>query len=91
MLPSCPMFILLWALFGLLVGLIAKLLMGRRPTSMVLTSLLGIAGALLGGFLGRVLGIYPSYRSTGGFVASVFGAMIILAVFGALSRPKKPI
>lgn len=85
------MFILLWALFGLVVGLIAKLLMGHRPTSFVLTSLLGIAGAFVGGFLGRALGIYPSYRSTGGFVASILGAMFILAIYGAVSRRTKPI
>lgn len=85
------MFILFWAVFGLIVGVIAKLLMGHRPTSLVLTSLLGIGGALLGGFLGRALGAYPSYRSTGSFVASVFGAMIILAVFGAISRARRSI
>jgi uncharacterized membrane protein YeaQ/YmgE (transglycosylase-associated protein family) len=85
------MYIVSWALFGLIVGLIAKLLMRRRPTSFVLTSLLGVGGALLGGFLGRVLGIYPSYRSTGGFLASIVGAMIILAIHGAITRPKRPI
>jgi uncharacterized membrane protein YeaQ/YmgE (transglycosylase-associated protein family) len=85
------MFILLWALFGLIVGLCAKLLMGHRPTSLVLTSLLGIAGALLGGWLGRVLGVYPSYRSTGSFIASVIGAMVILAIFGAIDRSKRSI
>jgi uncharacterized membrane protein YeaQ/YmgE (transglycosylase-associated protein family) len=82
------MFILPWVLFGLVVGLIAKLLMRRQPTSFVLTVLLGIAGALVGGFLGRALGIYPSYRSTGSFLSSIFGAMIILAIYDALNRPK---
>jgi uncharacterized membrane protein YeaQ/YmgE (transglycosylase-associated protein family) len=65
--------------------------MGRRPTSLLLTSLLGIGGALVGGFLGRALGIYPSYRSTGSFVASVFGAMVILALYGATTRGERPV
>jgi uncharacterized membrane protein YeaQ/YmgE (transglycosylase-associated protein family) len=85
------MFIVSWVLFGLIVGLVAKLLMRRKPTSLLLTSLLGIGGALLGGFLGRALGIYPSYRSTGSFLTSIFGAMIILAIHGAITRPKRPI
>jgi uncharacterized membrane protein YeaQ/YmgE (transglycosylase-associated protein family) len=85
------MVIVSWVLFGLIVGLIAKLLMRRRPTSFVLTSLLGIGGALLGGFLGRALGIYPSYRSTGSFLMSIFGAMVILAIHGAITRPTRQI
>ena len=79
------MWIVIWALFGLMVGLVAKLLMGHRPVSLVLTSLLGIGGSLVGGFLGRALGIYPSYRSTGSFVASVFGAVILLTLYGAFA------
>ena len=76
--------ILLWILFGLIVGVIAKLLTpGRDPGGFVVTTLLGIAGALLGGFIGRVLGIYPSYQSTGGFFLSIVGAIIILAIYHA--------
>ena len=75
------MSILLWILFGLIVGVIAKLLTpGREPAGFIVTTLLGIAGALLGGFLGRVLGIYPSYQSTGGFIMSIVGAVILLAI-----------
>jgi uncharacterized membrane protein YeaQ/YmgE (transglycosylase-associated protein family) len=79
------MFIVSWMLFGLVVGLIAKLLMRTRPQSLLVTSLLGIAGSLLGGFLGRVLGFYPSYRSTGSFITSIFGAVIILAISNAVA------
>jgi len=81
------MSIVLWILFGLIVGVIAKLLSpGPEPGGFVLTSLLGIGGALLGGFLGRALGIYPSYQSTGGFFTSIIGAVIILAVYRAAVR-----
>lgn len=76
------MSILLWILFGLVVGVIAKLLTpGREPGGFVLTTLLGIAGALVGGFLGRVIGLYPSYQSTGGFFMSVLGAIVVLAIY----------
>src|SRR5262249_16630145 len=52
------MSILLWVLFGLIVGVIAKLLTpGREPGGFVAAALLGIAGALVGGFIGRVIGL----------------------------------
>jgi len=83
------MSILLWILFGLIVGVIAKLLTpGREPGGFVITILLGIGGALLGGFIGRVLGIYPSYQSTGGFFMSIVGAVIILAIYHAATRSR---
>jgi uncharacterized membrane protein YeaQ/YmgE (transglycosylase-associated protein family) len=79
------MSIVLWILFGLVVGVIAKLLTpGREPGGFVVTALLGIAGALVGGFLGRVLGIYPSYQSTGGFFMSILGAVILLALYNVV-------
>ena len=86
--------ILLWVVFGLIVGLIAKTLMGRRPESFVLTSLLGIAGGLVGGFLGRALGVYPPERPTGGFISSILGAVILIALYEAIksaARPRGPV
>ncbi len=81
------MTIVLWILFGLVVGIIAKLLTpGREPGGFIATSLLGIVGALVGGFVGRLLGLYPDYKATGGFVMSVIGAIIVLAVFNAVTR-----
>ncbi len=83
---TSAMSFVLWILFGLIVGVIAKLLTpGREPGGFVLTALLGIAGALLGGFLGRLLGIYPSYQSTGGFFSSILGAVIILGIYHAVT------
>ncbi|XXY49844.1 GlsB/YeaQ/YmgE family stress response membrane protein [Sorangium sp. So ce269] len=78
------MSVLLWILFGLIVGVIAKLLTpGREPGGFVVTALLGVAGALLGGFVGRALGIYPSYQSGGGFFMSILGAIVLLAIYNA--------
>jgi uncharacterized membrane protein YeaQ/YmgE (transglycosylase-associated protein family) len=76
------MSIVLWIVFGLVVGVIAKLLTpGREPSGFIVTTLLGVAGALVGGFLGRALGLYPSYQSTGGFFMSILGAVILLGIY----------
>ena len=76
------MSIVLWIVFGLVVGVIAKLLTpGREPSGFVLTTLLGVAGALVGGFLGRAFGLYPSYQSTGGFFMSILGAVVLLGFY----------
>ena len=57
--------ILSWIVFGLLAGLIAKLLMpGRDPGGFFVTILIGIAGALVGGFIARALGMATSAAST---------------------------
>ena len=57
------MAILGWILFGLVVGALAKLVMpGRDPGGIIVTMLLGIAGAVLGGFLGRSMGWYRRRR-----------------------------
>ena len=81
------MSIVLWILFGLVVGVIAKLLTpGREPGGFVVTILLGVAGALVGGFIGRALGICPSYQSSGGFFMSILGAVILLAGYHAVTR-----
>ncbi|MEP6961642.1 MAG: GlsB/YeaQ/YmgE family stress response membrane protein, partial [Acidobacteriota bacterium] len=48
-----------WIIFGLIVGALAKLLMpGRDPGGFIVTMLLGMAGAGIGGFLGRAMGLY---------------------------------
>ena len=76
------MSILMWILFGLVIGVVAKLLTpGREPSGFVVTTLLGIAGSLVGGFIGRAIGLYPSYESTGGFFMSILGAVVILGIY----------
>jgi uncharacterized membrane protein YeaQ/YmgE (transglycosylase-associated protein family) len=73
--------ILGWILFGLIVGVIAKLVMpGRDPGGVVVTIVLGIAGALLGGFLGRALGWYQAGEAAGFFMATL-GALLLLFIY----------
>lgn len=76
--------ILVWIVFGLVVGALAKLVMpGRDPGGCIITILLGIAGALLGGFLGRWMGLYRE-GETAGFLMSLLGAVLLLAIYRML-------
>jgi uncharacterized membrane protein YeaQ/YmgE (transglycosylase-associated protein family) len=73
--------ILGWIVFGLVVGAIAKLLMpGRDPGGIIVTMVLGIVGALLGGFLGRALGMYNANESAG-FIMALVGAVAVLLIY----------
>ena len=81
------MSILGWILFGLIVGIVAKLLMpGRDPGGFIVTALIGIAGALIGGFLGRALGLYGEGDPVGFFMA-VLGSIILLFLYRTALRP----
>jgi uncharacterized membrane protein YeaQ/YmgE (transglycosylase-associated protein family) len=83
--------ILGWIIFGLIVGIIAKLLMpGRDPGGFVITILLGIAGALLGGFIGRALGLYREGESAGFFMA-LLGSIILLTLYRVLGGHRRTI
>ena len=78
--------ILGWILFGLIVGALAKLVMpGRDPGGIIVTMLLGIAGALLGGFLGRALGFYGPGEAAG-FIMSFVGAVVLLWIYRMMIR-----
>lgn len=73
--------IISWIFTGLIVGAIAKLVMpGKDPGGIVVTILLGIAGALLAAFMSRALGIGAS-ESWMGWIASIIGAVVILIVY----------
>jgi uncharacterized membrane protein YeaQ/YmgE (transglycosylase-associated protein family) len=73
-----------WILFGLIVGALAKLLMpGRDPGGFIVTMLLGIAGALIGGFVGRALGWYGP-NDGAGFFMSLIGAILLLWIYRML-------
>ena len=73
--------ILGWIVIGGIAGAIAKLLMpGRDPGGCIITLLLGIAGALLAGFLGRAIGWYEPNEGAG-FVAAIVGAFVILLIY----------
>jgi uncharacterized membrane protein YeaQ/YmgE (transglycosylase-associated protein family) len=72
----------IWMMFvGLIVGAVAKLLMpGKDPGGIIVTMLLGVAGALVAGFLGRSLGWYREGEPVG-FIASLVGAILLLALY----------
>jgi uncharacterized membrane protein YeaQ/YmgE (transglycosylase-associated protein family) len=75
-----------WIVFGLIVGALAKLVMpGRDPGGIIVTMLLGIAGALLGGFVGRAMGFYGPDQAAG-FLMSFLGAVILLVLYRMLVR-----
>jgi len=73
--------ILAWIVFGLIVGAVAKFVMpGRDPGGLVVTILLGVAGAVAGGYLGQALGFYQPGQAAG-FIMSVVGAIVLLALY----------
>ena len=73
--------ILGWIVIGGLAGALAKLLMpGRDPGGCIITILLGIAGALLAGFIGRSVGWYTEGEGAG-FIAAIVGAFVILLIY----------
>jgi uncharacterized membrane protein YeaQ/YmgE (transglycosylase-associated protein family) len=70
-----------WIVFGLIVGALAKFVMpGRDPGGIILTSLLGIVGAVIGGFVGRSLGWYGPDDSAG-FLVALVGAVLLLWIY----------
>jgi len=76
---------LLWMLVvGLIVGALAKLVMpGHDPGGIIITMLLGIGGSVMAGLIGRALGWYQTGEPAG-FIASVVGAVVILAIYRAI-------
>lgn len=78
---------ILWMIIiGLIAGAIAKLLMpGRDPGGIIVTILLGIGGSLLGGFLGRALGLGDG-DNFAGLIGSIIGAMILLFLYRLMVR-----
>ena len=73
--------ILGWILFGLIVGAIAKFVMpGRDPGGIIVTMALGIAGALVAGFIGRALGWYRPDEAAG-YITATLGAVLLLFVY----------
>lgn len=77
---------LTWIVIGLIAGLIAKAITpGRDPGGCIVTILIGIAGALLAGFLGQQLGWYGRGEGAG-FLAAIVGAVILLFVYRLFAR-----
>ncbi|MFC9593856.1 GlsB/YeaQ/YmgE family stress response membrane protein [Streptomyces sp. NPDC056944] len=82
--------ILAWILLGLLAGIIAKMLMpGKDPGGIIVTTLIGVAGALLGGWLGKVIFHVDSvdgFFEVSTWIAAIVGSLILLAVFRLFAR-----
>ena len=81
------MFHLLWiAIIGLIVGAVAKLIMpGKDPGGIWITMAIGIVGSIFATWLGRIIGLYPEGASAG-FIMSVIGAIILLAIYHFIRR-----
>lgn len=78
--------IISWIIFGLVAGAIAKFIMpGRVDSGIILTSLLGIVGAVIGGFIGTMLGFgQVNGFNLPSFVIAVIGALVFLFIYGKL-------
>lgn len=79
--------ILLWILFGLIAGAIAKVLMpGEDPGGFIVTILIGIVGAVLGGWLGSVIfGVGISGFNLPSFLVAIGGAVLLLIIYRAVT------
>ena len=74
------------AVFGLIVGALAKLVMpGKDPGGILVTMLLGMAGSIVGGFIGRMIGMYGAGESAG-FIMSTLGAIALLTAYRLFTR-----
>ncbi len=80
------MHLIAFLIFGLIVGAIARLIVpGTEPGGWAISLLLGVAGSLLGGFVGRALGLYQHGESAG-FIVSLLGAIILVGIYHAFMR-----
>jgi uncharacterized membrane protein YeaQ/YmgE (transglycosylase-associated protein family) len=80
-----------WCLFGLVAGAIARLLVpGRQALGILMTMVLGIVGSLLGGFIGYILMGAQDPFQPAGWIMSIVGAIVILAVYVAMTRRERP-
>jgi uncharacterized membrane protein YeaQ/YmgE (transglycosylase-associated protein family) len=81
--------IIAWIVFGLIAGIIAKLLMpGKDPGGFIITALLGIAGAFVGGFIGNLIGLGGpvSGFNLGSMITAVLGAIVLLIGYRFLKK-----
>ncbi len=79
---------IIWTIvIGFVAGIIAKLVMpgDNEPSGFVMTTILGIVGAFVASFLGRALGWYGP-EDGAGLIGAVIGAVIVLAIYGAMRR-----
>jgi uncharacterized membrane protein YeaQ/YmgE (transglycosylase-associated protein family) len=78
------MYIIAFLVFGLIVGIIARLIVpGRDPGGWIMSIVIGIAGSFVGGFIGRVAGIYQ-HGQAAGWLMSILGAVLLLLAYHAV-------
>ncbi|MFO0737861.1 MAG: GlsB/YeaQ/YmgE family stress response membrane protein [Labilithrix sp.] len=82
------MSILMFILFGLVVGFLARAIMpGRQGLGFIATALVGIAGSFVGGFIGNMISGAPMLDlHASGFIGSIVGALLVLAIMGWTGR-----
>ncbi len=85
--------ILGWILLGILAGIIAKMLLpGKQPGGFIVTTLIGIAGALVAGFIARAMGLgdpVDEFFDVSTWLAAIVGAVVLLLIFGALTGRRR--
>jgi uncharacterized membrane protein YeaQ/YmgE (transglycosylase-associated protein family) len=80
------MSLILFLIFGLVVGALARLIVpGREPGGWVISMLIGVVGSFIGGFLGRALGLYSDGQPAG-FLMSLLGAVLLVVGYHAIAR-----
>ena len=85
------MHIVLFLLFGLVVGVLARWIVpGKEPGGWVVSMLLGIGGSFLGGYAGRLMGMYREGQPAG-FVMSLLGAIVLVAIYHAVTTRNRPL
>ena len=82
--------ILAWIVFGFVIGLLARAVVpGKQSMGFVMTTILGVAGSLIGGLVASALtGGRTGEFTSAGFIGSLIGAIVLLLVAGAIFRPR---
>ncbi len=82
---------LIWTIIvGFIVGVVAKLIHpGRENMGFIMTTLLGIGGSLVAGYIGQAIGWYQAGQGAG-FIGSVVGALVLLFIYGAVKKKSAP-
>lgn len=86
------MHLIVFLIFGLIIGALARLIVpGREPGGWFFSLILGVAGSFLGAFVGRAIGIYGPATRTGGFFMSLLGAIVLVAIYHAIASRRRPL
>jgi uncharacterized membrane protein YeaQ/YmgE (transglycosylase-associated protein family) len=88
-LHALPMHFILFLIFGLVIGALARMIVpGREAGGWGVSLLIGVAGAYLGGFVGRLIGLYSNYQSRGGWIMSLLGAIVLAFIYHAIASKR---